>query len=255
MKLNYLFISIFLSAAGCVVAVPMHELNTPETLGPWGFRLGIAAGSAPAFVTPQATTTQISEAAKIGIGGYHIGIGLPSNLQLNLEAMNQGTSVGMSASLKWQLGGANYFQAKAGNVASAVSLRYWSSVAPDFKLSDISSTSSYYSGELTAKGFDVSYSLGKRFSDWFAGYLGPKIVSGNIEAGYRNTSGGPIVLTESRPLSGAGAFAGISLSPHGEKAGFDFNIEGEFMNLPSSFNDEKVWYTTFMMMVAVPFRF
>lgn len=253
---NYLFILLFvLHSIGCAVAVPMHELSTPETLEPWAFRFALVSGSAPAFITPSATTTTSNTAYSVPLAGYHLGFGLPKSFQINVEALGSGTSMGTSIALKHQFHGANYFAAKAGNTASAITLRYWNSVAIDFKVTDVTSSASYSFGDLTAKGYDVTFSYGKRYWDAFAAYLGLKVASGDLEAKYKNSSAGTIVASESRSLAGGGAVAGLNLGSHSNHVGIDCTLEAELMNLPATLSNEKVWYSSFMIMVGIPFKF
>ncbi|OQW50381.1 MAG: hypothetical protein A4S09_00890 [Proteobacteria bacterium SG_bin7] len=253
---KYLLLSFFsLNTIGCAVAVPMHELSTPETLGPWAFRLGVISGSAPAFVTPSATSNSSQTAYSVPIAGYHLGIGLPSNFQLNVEALGSGTSVGTSVAVKYQFHGVNYFSSKPGNSSSAITLRYWSSLALDFKVTDVTSSASYSFGDLNANGYDITLSYGKRFWDFIAAYVGLKGASGNLEAKYKNTEAGTVVATDKRSISGGGAIVGLNLGSRSDHVGFDFNIEAELMNLPATLSNENVWYSSFMVMLGIPFRF
>lgn len=244
-----------MTSLGCAVAVPMHELSTPETLGPLGFRLALVTGSAPAFVTPSATTNLTTRGETVPLAGYHLDVGITQNLQANVEVLGSGVNIGTAFALKYQFMGANYFAAKAGNIASALTLRAWNSASPSFKISDVATTPTYSYGDLVAKGYDITFSYGKRFWDPFAAYIGIKAVSGDIEAKYKNAENGPIISTEARNISGAGIVAGLNLGAKSENIGFDLNLEGEAINLPSTFNNDKTWFTSFMLLLGVPFRF
>lgn len=252
---KYLALGLIYLLSGCTVAVPVHEAFSPETLGPWGFRIGQVAGSAPYFLTKQASSTVTNVAAPGPIAGWHFGVGLSDNLEVDLEAVGGALSVGMSGALKYQMSGANYFAAKAGNFSSAVTLRAWNAKAPDYKISDSTSSAAYYSGEISADGYDLGVSVGKRMNDWFGAYVGLKGLTGKVQAGYRSTANGPIVTTESRNISGGGLFGAIYISPHGNNVGFDLTLQADLMYLPSLVSDEKTWYNTYLVGIAIPFRF
>lgn len=250
-----LLLPVFYSI-GCAISVPMHELSTPETLGPWGFRFAFFTGSAPSFVTPSATTIPTQTAYTMPIAGYHFGIGLTNSLQLNGEVFGGGVgSAGSSVALKYQFNGANYFAAKAGNFSTALTLRYWNSDALSFNMSKVTTSATYPYADLNAKGYDATFSVGKRFWDSIAGYVGLKAVSGNLEAKYKNTETGSPVSTDSRVLTGGGAVIGLNTGFKGDKIGIDFTMEAELMSLPATTSSEKTTYSSFMVMGGIPFRF
>jgi hypothetical protein len=241
---------------GCAIVAPVHEAEPPETLGPWGFRINMVTATGPTLAPTQALNSTESSSLKQGLGGARLGVGIGSNLQLNVEALLT-TAVGgaSSASLKYQWNGSNAFAAKAGNTVTSTVLRAWSSSAIGAAAAvDPTNTVLEYV-DLKGTGYDLTQLVGTRWTDSFGGYIGPKVMTAAVRGDYRSDKNGPILSSRSRSVSGGGAVLGLYWAPHSARAGFDLTLEGQAMNLPATFTNDRVWYTTWALMLGVPLSF
>lgn len=242
---------VLVSLAGCAIAVPVHEGEPPEVLGNWGFRVALLEGTAPMLATPPTNGTADGSIAT-PLVGFRFGVGFLDRFQLNVDSFAGISSGGSAFSLKYQWKGDTYFKAEKGNTVQTSVVRIWNGAAANFSLDP---TFSYPYGDIEGSGEDIAHLFGFRPTSWFGLYGGPKITAGRVTANYKTTSGGAVVATNDRGFFGGGAVGGLFLSPHGRHIGFDLNLEGEIMNLPETYSNNRMWYSTIMVTLGLPFSF
>jgi hypothetical protein len=249
-----LFFAALLLLTGCSVLQPVHEALPPETLGPWGFRIGILGGTAPTIATELGNHTE-TPSYGLAMEGFRFGIGLGRSLELDFDSFLGGTlAVGSSVALRWQIMGQPLFEAKGGDTALTLTVRNTTGAASNFTSTPITQ-GSYYSSDFDLKSNDLSLVLGHRFANSFGGYVGAKGISGNVNAKYRVVKDGPVTVTQSRDFNAYGGLMGLYLAASGTNLGVDLIFEGEYMNLPSTYTDSRVWASNYSVMLGFPFRF
>ena len=249
-RIRFFIFAIAALLNGCALAIPVHEATPPEVLDKGSFRIGQMTGSAPMVATTR--VDQSKDGLSGALAGYRLEVGVAEKWQLELQTFGGGIAgVGYTAGAKYQWSGSPYFKAKKGNSVQSTSFKYWNGAAPASKVG-ITNTATLYSGDLSGDGFTVAHVWGKRLADWFGVYAGPKIATGNIKADYRTTENGPIVSTDRRSFVGYGPIAGFYFAPHSEQAGFDVVLEGQALNMPATFGDDRTMYYSWMLNLALP---
>lgn len=247
-------LGVLLLCSACSVMQPVHESLPPETLGPWGFRLGYIVGSSPTIAT-NLGTPQDNTSYNTPLEGIRLDAGLGENLELDYDAYAGGAAAsGNSVALRWQILGKPLFEAKEGDNALTVGARYTSGSAPGLTSSTITQ-STYYSSDLSLNSYDFSLVYGHRFTNAFGGYAGAKDITGNVTGNFHAVNNGPVVYTESKGFTSYGALAGLYLSILGKNGGVDLNFETEYMNLPSTYSANSNWVANYSFSIAVPFHF
>lgn len=251
MKKIALSLFICLSLTSCTTVIPVHESESPEVLSGGKFRISTFSGSSPVIATQ--TDTKVNEAVLYPNSGYRLGFGLAEKLQLNMDVMSAGLSVGASYSLRYQWKGDTYFNAKKGNKSQATILRSFGSKGINTDLDE--NYNLYPYADLEASGLDISHLFGYRYTNWFGVYAGPKYLNGKLVAEYKNIEDGPVVARDKRNISGYGALVGLFFSFTGKNIGFDINLEYEGFSLPATFGNDHVWYNGWNLLFGVPFGF
>lgn len=242
---------LLLLLTACSTVIPVHEGETPEVLSGGDFRFTTFAANSPMLATETATNT--NAAILLPSEGYRIGIGILERLQFNVELLAAGASVGASYSLKYQWLGDNYFDAKKGNRSQATILRSLSSAGVDLDVNEEGNIYPY--ADLEATGIDISHLFGYRTANWFGIYGGPKFITGDLTAEYKNVEDGPVIETEKRKFSGVGVIAGLHFSFTSDHIGLDIIAEYDGFQLPASYGPDKVWYNGYTLAVGIPFGF
>ena len=248
----YLYlVLLFLSA--CSVLQPVHESNAPETLGPWGFRIGAIAGSSPTVSSNLNTTDNSSYS--LPLEGFRVDIGLGRSFEFDYDAFVGGAvAAGSSYQLRWQIFGNPLFETKAGDSALTLGVRNSVGTAPGFTSSDITNAS-YYSADLSLNSYDVSLVYGHRMYEAFGAYIGAKNISGSVTASYHSVVNGPVVATTNKSFTAYGGVAGLYLSPHGKSAGVDLILELDYMNVPATYSTASNWVSDVNVSLGIPFHF
>jgi hypothetical protein len=251
---KYWVVLALILCTACSVLQPVHEALPPETLGPWGFRVGILAGESPTVATNLSGSTDMAS-YNMSMEGFRLGIGLGSSFELDDDLYLGGNaSTGSSIALKWQILGHPLFETKGGDTALTFAIRNSTGSAPGLTSTDITQ-SSYYSSDLSLNSYDASLVLGQRFASFFGGYIGAKDISGTVTANFHAVQNGPVVATQSRNFSAYGGLAGLYLSALGNYAGFDLVFEYQYMNMPSTYSNNTIWATNYTVSMSIPFRF
>jgi hypothetical protein len=245
------FTGLFLLLTACSTVIPVHEGETPEVLSGGDFRLTSFGANSPMLATETATNT--NAAILLPSEGYRLGIGVLDRLQFNVEILSAVSSVGASYSLKYQWIGDTYFNAKKGNRSQATILRSLNSAGVDLDVDEEGNVYPY--ADIQSTGIDISHLFGYRTANWFGIYAGPKYISGELKAEYKNVEDGPVVETEKRKFSGVGVIAGLHFSFTGEHIGFDIIAEYDGFQLPASYGPDKVWYNGYTLAFGIPFGF
>jgi hypothetical protein len=245
------FLALLLLLTGCSTVIPVHEGETPEVLSGGDFRLTTFAANSPMLATETATNT--NAAILYPSEGYRLGIGILERLQLNVEMLAAAASVGASYSLKYQWLGDNYFSAKKGNRSQSTIVRSLSSAGVDIDVNEEGNVYPY--ADLVAKGIDIAHLFGYRTANWFGLYGGPKFITGDVTAEYKNVEDGPVIETEKRKFSGVGVIAGLHFSFTSDHIGLDIIAEYDGFQLPASYGPDKVWYNGYTLAVGIPFGF
>lgn len=252
MRVGLVLLSL-LALSGCAVIMPVHELETPETLGAGGIRISQFSATGPVMATEQNIQASPPNFTS-QIGGGRLGVGITQKLQINLEAFGGvGGGSGGSGALKYQWLGNDYFHSEGGKWAASFTARFWGSSAPKFKITSSGTVLTFNAADLTVKGYDFVHLWGYRWTKATGFYAGPKIIIANAKAEYRNVESGPIVQEETRSIFGAGGVVALFLTPHSDVIGLDLILEMEVINLPGTYVSQRYWYTTVGMSLGVPF--
>jgi hypothetical protein len=239
---------------GCAVAIPVHEAETPETLGQWGFRIGLLVGSAPALGVPSSIIgggdPQTDESA---LEGLKLAVGILPNVDLGFEGYAGAFTTADRFSLKYQFMGPDFFASDRARWSGSLAFRYGNAAGTDLTFAN--GIYRVYAGTLAAKTYELSNIWGYRFAKIAGFYAAPKIIYSTIRADYTFSDGGPVVTSTSRSVTGAGTAIGLHLSPHSEHLGIEAIIEYQLMNFPATFSDDREWYSSFMLAFNIPFRF
>ncbi len=254
-----ILLGILFLLSGCVTALPVHHMESPETLGPWGFRVGFMTNTSPALATKDALSVIDDKGHDMTYIGSKLGIGIMEKFQINFEAGVNGMAGGTGiASLKWQYKGKPYFETKKGDKTSTFVIRSFNSAAADFDVADLASSEGdviYRSADLNLTGVALTHLWGYRFTDMNGVYGGPQFIQGELKAEYRNTDDGPILEEKKRNINGYGIVAGYYFAGLGRNIGFDFVLEGQLTHLPATFASKYTSYANLGILIAIPFRF
>ena len=111
----YLMLAVLLNA--CAVAIPVHQVNGPQSLGKYGLDFSIYSGTSPAVGPEYEDGTELEASVDEFLGelnltmGYHLGFGITENLDIELETL-LGVPTGsiFIAGLKYQWLGKSFFE-------------------------------------------------------------------------------------------------------------------------------------------------
>ncbi|MFC1627886.1 hypothetical protein ACFL3H_02085 [Gemmatimonadota bacterium] len=241
---------LLLLLPGCVVAIPMHEIERSETLGGGVMRIqAVGIGETPFLdVEPEEYTEEDltgSVGSKAGAITHSLTLGLADNLDLELEYSHSAQSNGFRGGLKYQwLGEHHYFDKIQDTLSSSIAVRFLS-VSGGAWNSDTDRTVPdpwYVTNSTSVASFQISIPTGYRLSPWLSCFFGPRMATGSLKLDYRHDAQPGVNLMVKRNYTGFGYFYGLAIHPAGEKAGIELLVEGYRMQLPLDNRDEHGWY-------------
>lgn len=250
-KLILVLAAVFLNA--CAVMTPVHEAESPEVLGNWGFKFGYLVGTSNVVGTERVLSSGQDLIYEDALIGSRIAFGFLDHFQLTFDAFGGPGSTGSSAALKWQFKGNNYFEAKAGDVAMSFILRSWNGNTLDYDPNI--SGDIYAESDIEGKGLDFTYLVGYRMLDWLGVYIGPKYITGSVTEKYKSVDNGPVVYEASRDVTLYGAIAGLHMSPHSKHFAFDVSMEIQYINTPATYSNVRTWQQNRAIGISIPFSF
>lgn len=241
---------------GCALTIPLHEGRSPETLGPKTLRGSLGTGTTATVGTASGSTTPEDDAFNEQTGSFSTlrgEFGLTEKIELTGESFGGSTGGGYGAGARFQWFGPNVMKAKAGESSMTTGIQVWSLDTKDSDLDDYVGNAFSYA-DFEAIGVQLTHSYGYRLGDQWVGYFGARYVNYEMTAEYKNTSGGPVVLTEDRSFYGYGGFLGIALSAMYQGFGFELIAETNLMNMPEVYGSGRTNYRTTNFFVSVPFQ-
>ncbi len=238
--------------AGCAVALPVHQLHTPQSRGSLNFEFGAMSNTAPSIGPDYEDGSSLdnntvdSLAEAVPSMGAAFGLGITESLDIELEAIaNFGSGSIASAGIKYQWLGSNIFSGKAGSMNSSVRVKYFVASGYEDDATNSSSDNIFngiFTEKLEGSGLIVSNSFGYLLADFFGAYVGGQYIQGSLKYDYREGSSTGTLYSGDRSFTGYGPFAGLHLNSSGTSFRAYLAMEVQYTNLPATFSDERVWH-------------
>ncbi len=246
MKIQWLVLCFpFLQA--CTLAVPVHQMMGPQTIGK-GIEGGIVTIYAPSFgAEDENAPTGFSEFDALQGGRLAFSVAPNVDIEGELLAGNPFSEESVrSIAVKWQVLGNSLFTAQEGDTNLSIRAKYFRSGEFENDSDESNSNTifdSLFADDLQISGANFGISGGKMLTNWFQLYGGGQYIQGNMD--YKETDLDGVETFESRDISGYGPFFGMMFLTPGERFRFSFSLEGQYTNLPATFDDSRVWYLTY----------
>ena len=253
MKNYFLLLILAAFIQGCALAIPTHQVNSPQTLGnnvlEASILTGIGATVGPDFEdgTGPALAAEDDFADTNLYFGYRVAYGLTEKLDLEAEALASFfTGSSFSAALKYQWMGKSFYDSSPGDWSSAIRVRYLvadgyeddadESAGSDTILDDV------FMEKLDANGLSAALSFGYHVANPFSVYFGAQAMSYDLEYRYREDNATGTLYQGERSINGFGPFLGLSVFTTGDFFRYKFSAEISYTNMPATYSDERVWY-------------
>ena len=264
--MKYLIIISALFLQACAVAIPTHQINSPQSLGNNVLEAtamyGTGAAVGPDFEdgTPPDTTIRADVTDEAFIFGGKIAYGLNDRTDIEIEALASffagSTSI---VGLKYQWLGEPVYKAKAGDSNSAIRLRYisssgWSDYPEDSAGSD-TIFDDIFVEDMDASGYSAALSYGYLVTNWFGVYVGGQVIAMDLKFRYREDDANGTLYVGDRSIDGWGPFAGIHFNTTGQFFRFRFTGEYAYTNLPYTYESKTGWYDNLMLSANFLFNF
>ena len=255
MKNYILLLVLAVFSKGCALAIPAHQVNSPQTLGNNVLEAAVLVGTGPSvgpdFVegTGPALATDDDFADETLYFGYRVAYGLNEKLDIEAEALASiFTGSSFTAALKYQWMGKSFYESTPGEWSSAVRVRYMVADGyeddPNETAGDDTIFDDVFMEKLDASGFSAALSFGYQVANPFSVYFGAQAISMDLEYRYREDNSTGTLYEGERSINGFGPFAGLSVHTTGDFFRYKFTAEYSYTNLPATYSDdEKVWYS------------